>query len=138
MTLSLPRVAKEGECSLNAGGFNLNLRPTPKSGLNLTRRVWRKIALRLNPDGGWLTSMAPSERTRPLIALDIQIGRWKPAENYWEKIRRGSRRPGIGAGGVGAPNRRSKNEGPDENDGPDEVSLANRTPGGRLLPGGRE
>ena len=50
---------------------------------------------------------------------EIQSGPLPMSDNQRVIILRCSRRLGIGAGGVGAPNSRSKNEGPEEYEGPE-------------------
>jgi len=58
-----------------------------------------------------------ADRARALIILGICSGPVNEVNDQRVITRRGccgSRRPGIGAGGVGGPNSRSKNDGPEE------------------------
>ena len=100
---------KRANAVLTLGGL---LNPTPQVGFNLTRRVWRKSALvkfrwrMVNVNG-------PTVRAGPLISHWNLL---RSVNNQRVKTRRGAGRRPMGAGGVGvgAPNSRSKNDGPEE------------------------
>ena len=80
-----------------------------------------------------VNASGPAGEAGPLILL--RNSNHAPGMVNTQRVitRRGGccRRPGIGAGGVGGPNSRSKNDGPEK----PELSLAKLTPAGRLPTG---
>ncbi len=120
--------AKEGERFLKAGWLTEVYRPAPQVSPNLTRGLWRKSAAAgFRMDNGYVNELARGASS--LISLG------KLAEQDYRVKRCCGRRP-TEAGGVGVdgpPNKRSKNDGPEE-----VLSLAKLTPAGRLEPAGRE